>query len=112
MSISRELAEVSPQLEALAERGGDHSPHRQDEPYRRAIVGCYGRLAATRKALIGAGPARRPSGAQGEPYTDPRPWNRSQDHRDSLTDNGAPDLAQGGCWTSARAWAPSVSIWR
>jgi phosphoenolpyruvate carboxylase len=96
MSISRELASVSPQLEELAERGGDHSPHRQDEPYRRAIVGCYGRLAATRKALIGAGPARRATGAQGEAYPDPKALEADlKIIADSLSQNGAPDLAQG-----------------
>ena len=36
---------------ALAERSPDHSPERQDEPYRRAIVGIYARLAATAWAL-------------------------------------------------------------
>ena len=39
LSISSELAEVSPDLLALGEAGGDRNPHRQDEPYRRAMVG-------------------------------------------------------------------------
>ena len=34
-------------LQALAERSPDRSPHRQDEPYRRALSGIYARLAAT-----------------------------------------------------------------
>jgi phosphoenolpyruvate carboxylase len=95
LSISQELASVSPELLALAEGGGDHSPHREDEPYRRAIVGCYGRLAATRKALLGEGPTR--PGAKGrEPY--PGPAALEADLAviaDSLVRNGAPDLAQG-----------------
>jgi phosphoenolpyruvate carboxylase len=95
LSISQQLAEVSPELLALAEGGGDHSAHREDEPYRRAIVGCYSRLAATRKALIGAGPARDRR-SPGEPY--PGPQALADDLKviaDSLTANGAPDLAQG-----------------
>ena len=38
---------VTPELQALAERSGDDSPHRADEPYRRALIGIYARLAAT-----------------------------------------------------------------
>jgi phosphoenolpyruvate carboxylase len=40
----------APVLE-LAERSGDTSPYRQDEPYRRAVSGIYSRLAATARAL-------------------------------------------------------------
>ena len=36
---------------ALAERSPDRSPHREDEPYRRALTGIYARLAATAEAL-------------------------------------------------------------
>jgi phosphoenolpyruvate carboxylase len=95
MSISQELADVSPELAALAETGGDHSHHRLDEPYRRAIVGCYGRLAATRKALLGSAPARAGRGA-GEPYPDPQSLEADlKIIADSLSANGAADLARG-----------------
>jgi phosphoenolpyruvate carboxylase len=95
MSISQELAEVSPELAALAEGSGDLSPHRRDEPYRRAIVGCYGRLAATRKVLIGAAPARA-GRAKAEPYADPGALEADLGIiAESLTRSGAPDLAQG-----------------
>ncbi len=53
LSISQTLAEVTPDLAGLAERSDDHNPHRQDEPYRRALIGVYARLAATLKALTG-----------------------------------------------------------
>jgi phosphoenolpyruvate carboxylase len=47
LSISQMLAPVSAEMQALAERSPDHSAHREDEPYRRALVGVYARLAAT-----------------------------------------------------------------
>ena len=37
-------------MTALAAKSPDDSPHRQDEPYRRAISGLYARLAATCRA--------------------------------------------------------------
>ena len=45
--------------QALADRARDPSPHRSDEPYRRALTGVYARLAATHEALAGAPPLRR-----------------------------------------------------
>ena len=44
---------VTPELQALADASGDASPHRADEPYRRALIGVYARLAATLYALTG-----------------------------------------------------------
>jgi phosphoenolpyruvate carboxylase len=95
MSISSELSPVSEALVALAEAGGDKNPHRDDEPYRRAIVGCYGRLAATRTALLGAGPAR--AGQPGcQPYTDPKALEADLAViAGSLAEGGSPDLTQG-----------------
>jgi len=58
LSISTRLARVTPELQALAERSGDHSAHRSDEPYRRALIGIYARLAATLTRLTGAEPPR------------------------------------------------------
>ena len=51
LPLSNFLLAVSPALAALAECSPDHSPHRADEPYRRALTGIYVRLAATAKAL-------------------------------------------------------------
>jgi phosphoenolpyruvate carboxylase len=45
------VVEVSAELEALAELSPDRSPHRADEPYRRAISGIYARVAATARSL-------------------------------------------------------------
>jgi phosphoenolpyruvate carboxylase len=47
LSVSTFLAGVSPELQALADNSTDHSPHREDEQYRRALIGVYARLAAT-----------------------------------------------------------------
>ncbi len=53
LSISTRLAEVSPELAALAERSGDEAASRADEPYRRALTGVYARAAASFTALTG-----------------------------------------------------------
>lgn len=59
LSITTLLIAADPELLALAERSGDDSPHRRDEPYRRALVGIYARLAATALRLTGQNLARR-----------------------------------------------------
>jgi len=43
---------INPDLLQLSERSRDHSPHNEDEPYRRAIGGMYARMLATREKLI------------------------------------------------------------
>ncbi|MDO9313625.1 MAG: phosphoenolpyruvate carboxylase, partial [Burkholderiaceae bacterium] len=53
LSISATLAPVTAEMCALAESSPDHNPHREDEPYRRALVGIYARLAATLHDLTG-----------------------------------------------------------
>jgi phosphoenolpyruvate carboxylase len=45
------LIKVSDELDALAASSPDRNPHRDDEPYRRAIAGIYARLAATARQL-------------------------------------------------------------
>jgi len=51
LPLSQLLLPVSPALTDLAARSPDHSPHRADEPYRRALTGIYARLAATATRL-------------------------------------------------------------
>jgi phosphoenolpyruvate carboxylase len=53
LSTSHMLAPVSAEMLALAEASPDHNEHRSDEPYRRALIGMYARLAATLQALTG-----------------------------------------------------------
>jgi len=51
LPLSATLARIDPALEQLAERSPDRSPHRADEPYRRALTGIYARLLATAQTL-------------------------------------------------------------
>ena len=67
LSLSAMLVDVTPEMQALAERSPDRNEHRQDEPYRRALTGVYSRLAATLKALTG-GEAARHAVAPQNPY--------------------------------------------
>ncbi|HEX7687741.1 MAG TPA: phosphoenolpyruvate carboxylase [Burkholderiaceae bacterium] len=70
LSISSLLSPVTPEMQALAERSPDHNAHREDEPYRRALVGIYARLAATLHALTGT-EALRHAVAPQDPYASP-----------------------------------------
>ncbi len=54
LSVSEMLVGCSPELTALAESSMDDSPHRQDEPYRRAVLAVMARLVATRTVLTGS----------------------------------------------------------
>jgi phosphoenolpyruvate carboxylase len=67
LSISEMLTPVTPAMQALAQRSPDHSEHRGDEPYRRALIGVYARLAATLEKLTGT-EALRHAVAPQEPY--------------------------------------------
>ncbi|HEY2187992.1 MAG TPA: phosphoenolpyruvate carboxylase [Caldimonas sp.] len=67
LSNSATLQPVTPALTRLADASGDGSPHRADEPYRRALIGVYARLAATLHALTGA-EALRHAIAPRDPY--------------------------------------------
>jgi phosphoenolpyruvate carboxylase len=51
LSTTSLLVSVSDELRELVERSPDRNPHRDDEPYRRAIAGLYARLAATARQL-------------------------------------------------------------
>ena len=53
LSISASLSSVTPAMAALADASPDRNPHRADEPYRRALIGIYARLAATLHHLTG-----------------------------------------------------------
>ncbi|WP_137896790.1 phosphoenolpyruvate carboxylase, partial [Ramlibacter sp. 2FC] len=72
LSLSAMLVQVSPDMQALAERSPDRNEHRQDEPYRRALTGIYARLAATLKELTGGEAARHAVAPQ-------NPYDRAED---------------------------------
>jgi phosphoenolpyruvate carboxylase len=67
LPLSHLLLPISPELAALAESSPDDSPHRADEPYRRALTGIYARLAATASAL-GQHEALRHAVGAAQPY--------------------------------------------
>ncbi|MEJ6006763.1 phosphoenolpyruvate carboxylase [Paucibacter sp. AS339] len=70
LSISARLAQVTPEMQALAERSPDRNEHRMDEPYRRALTGMYARAAATLQQLTGT-EALRHAVAPQQPYGSP-----------------------------------------
>ncbi|HEX4762826.1 MAG TPA: phosphoenolpyruvate carboxylase [Usitatibacter sp.] len=69
LPLSGLLARTSPALDALAEQSPDRSPHRQDEPYRRALTGIYARLAATADSW-GLRHQQRTAVGAAQPYRD------------------------------------------
>src|SRR5450830_1673820 len=69
LSVSTLMTGVSTELQALADASPDASPHRSDEPYRRALIGVYARLAATARAL-GATNILRKEVGPAAPYPD------------------------------------------
>jgi phosphoenolpyruvate carboxylase len=95
LSLSSRLIRPTAALAALAAAAHDDNPHRQDEPYRNAIVGVYARLAASAKALAGYVPPRLP-GVAALPYATPRELRADLDTiAASLATHGAAPLAAG-----------------
>jgi phosphoenolpyruvate carboxylase len=69
LPLDRSRVEITPELERLVQLSPDDSPRRDAEPYRRAIVGIYARLAATARAAGHKPRARQPVG-EAAPYPD------------------------------------------
>jgi phosphoenolpyruvate carboxylase len=92
LSMSTILVKVTPALAALADASPDASEHRKAEPYRRALIGVYARLAATQRLLTGSAAARHEIGALA-PYANPDALLRDLEVVvDSLKANGAARL--------------------
>lgn len=70
LPVSDTLVGSTQALRDLADRSGDDNPHRADEPYRRALIGIYARLAATLRQLTGT-EALRHAVAPSTPYSAP-----------------------------------------
>ncbi len=89
------LIKVSDQLQALATASPDRNPHRDDEPYRRAIAGIYARLAATARQLDDMEALRHAVG-EAPPYETAAELSADLDilHR-SLVENGSALMARG-----------------
>ena len=95
LSISSELARVTPELADLAKRSGDTGSSRFDEPYRQALRGIYGRLAATFAALVGK-PPQRPTPLAGERYAGPADFRADLEIlAQSLDQTGKGELSAG-----------------
>ncbi|MEZ0169308.1 phosphoenolpyruvate carboxylase [Microvirga sp. TS319] len=95
LSLDERYANASEQVHALAKASPDHSPHRQSEPYRRAITGLYARLAATAAGFGHADIARHAVG-EAPAYENVEEFSGDLSilHR-SLVSNGAGSLARG-----------------
>ena len=95
LSMSSRLVKPTPALMALADHSGDASAHRQDEPYRQALVGVYARLAATMLSLGGSSSIRRPEVAL-EAYASPQQFRADLDTvATSLATHASAALAAG-----------------
>ncbi|MCF8198230.1 MAG: phosphoenolpyruvate carboxylase [Sulfuritalea sp.] len=89
LSTTTSLIEVPDvELMRLADQSPDKSPHRLDEPYRRAIAGFYARLAATARKLDDL-EAPRHAVAVAEPYATVAEFAADLDvmHRSLLSHN-------------------------
>lgn len=95
LSLAEGLVNVSDAVRELAAKSRDASRQRTDEPYRRAMIGIYERLAGTYQALLGK-PTPRKVLMEGEPYATPTEFLEDLDaiHR-SLVANGSATLARG-----------------
>ncbi len=69
LSLAALLVSPSESLVALADSSLDTSPHRDDEPYRRAITHIHARLCSTYQALLGHAPPEHVVGVAA-PYAD------------------------------------------
>ncbi|RJG04561.1 phosphoenolpyruvate carboxylase [Noviherbaspirillum sedimenti] len=95
LSLAQALSGCTEELRQLADRSEDQSPHRLDEPYRRAIYGIHARLAATKAGFSKvAEESGGPSGT--EPYGSADQLQSDLDvvHR-SLMSSGSSMLARG-----------------
>jgi phosphoenolpyruvate carboxylase len=71
LSLSSRYAVTSPELQALAARSPDRGTSRDEEAYRRALVGIYARVAATARALDVDARTHGPAAAPARPYGGP-----------------------------------------
>ena len=65
LPMSSRLVDFTPELRALADKADVTDPHREDEHYRRALIGVYARVAATLQRLTAkTAPKRSQSSAE------------------------------------------------
>ncbi|MDH5286418.1 MAG: phosphoenolpyruvate carboxylase [Betaproteobacteria bacterium] len=93
LSLSSRLVRPTDALMALAAVAHDANPHRQDEPYRQALIGVYARVAATARELAGLQAVRAPH-AELPAYDSPEAFEKELAViADSLAGHGASALA-------------------
>lgn len=95
LPLSERLVPVTAELSALAARSPDMSSQRLDEPYRRALIGIYSRLAATAHALGLPAPIRQAIGTDAPYATAAALRDDLVVVRDSLQQHGAARLTTG-----------------
>ncbi|WP_323123090.1 phosphoenolpyruvate carboxylase [Burkholderia alba] len=79
LSVSNLLVGASDALKALAAASPDQSPHRVDEPYRRALIGVYTRLAASARVRLGQGVVAVRSAGRGAAPVRATPYDDAAD---------------------------------
>jgi len=95
LAVSDDLVSTSDALKALRAPLEHTSAQQADEPYRRALITCYARMAATRVALLGDGP-KNPARFVATAYETPEAFIADLDVIiQSLRENGDADLAEG-----------------
>ncbi|MBV8627001.1 MAG: phosphoenolpyruvate carboxylase, partial [Paraburkholderia sp.] len=100
LSVSNLLAGASDALKELAAASPDQSPHRVDEPYRRALIGIYTRLAASSRVRLGEGAVPLRSAGRGAPPIRATPYDDASEFArdlhvlmDSLAEHHGASLA-------------------
>lgn len=78
LSVSNLLVGANDAVKALAAASPDQSPHRVDEPYRRALIGIYTRLAASARVRVGEGTVPVRSAGRGAPPVRAIPYEDSE----------------------------------
>ncbi|MBR8383865.1 phosphoenolpyruvate carboxylase [Burkholderia cenocepacia] len=78
LSVSNLLVGANDAVKALAAASPDQSPHRVDEPYRRALIGIYTRLAASARVRLGEGTVPVRSAGRGAPPVRAIPYEDSE----------------------------------
>lgn len=95
LPLSEDLLPVSDELRSLSDTSPDQQPQRNDEPYRRALIGIYARLSATARSFDLL-PVARASAAAVEPYSHVDAFGADlRTVRDSLIGNHVARLAAG-----------------
>lgn len=87
LSLTSRLIEVNSEMALLADRSSDHDASREDEPYRRALIGIHARLEATAQKLghrVATGQAMQPYADSAEYLADLDVVIRSLEHHHAL----------------------------